>query len=77
MNLRSYLKKNGISNYKLSKKAQIGESTVSQFLNGKRDINLETACKIADALDITLDNLREMSKGGGNIEGVRSGNQKW
>lgn len=73
MNLRSYLKKNGISNYKLSKKAQIGESTVSQFLNGKRDINLETACKISDALDITLDELREMSRGGGNIEGVRSG----
>lgn len=73
MNLRSYLNERGISNYKLSKKAHIGESTVSQFLNGKRDINLETACKIADALDITLDMLREMSKGGGNIEGIRSG----
>jgi len=68
MSLKNYLKKNNISNYMLSKKSDVAESTISQFVNNKRGITLETACKLADALGITLDKFRELTRGEGRIE---------
>ena len=65
MSLKNYLKKNNISNYMLSKKSDVAESTISQFINNKRGITLETACKLADALGITLDKFRELTRGEG------------
>lgn len=76
MSLRNYLKNKGISNYKLSKNAHVSESTVSQFINGKRDVTLNTACKIADALDIALDELRIIAKGEKDNE-CKSSDQSW
>ena len=68
MSLKNYLKKNNISNYMLSKKSDVAESTISQFINNKRGITLETACKLADALGITLDKFRELTRGEGRIK---------
>lgn len=63
MTLQKYMEEKGISNYKLSKKANISQATISEFLNNKRGVKLKTACKIADALEISLDKLREMIEG--------------
>lgn len=60
MALQKYMEEKGINNHKLSKIANISQATISMFLNNKRDIKLNTACKIADALEISLDELREM-----------------
>lgn len=68
MSLKEYLKKNNISNYVLSKKSMVAESTISQFLNGKRRIKLDTACKLADALEINLDEFRTLIEGEVEIE---------
>lgn len=71
MSLSDFLKKRGLNNNSVCKKANIAESTLSQFINGKRGLNLDTACKIADALEITLDEFRELTKGDGDIEEVQ------
>lgn len=68
MGLKQYLKMNNISNYELSKKSNVAESTISQFLNKKRKIKLDTACKLSDALGITLNKFRELTEGEGEIE---------
>lgn len=68
MGLKQYLKTNNISNYKLSKKSTVAESTISQFLNGKRKIKLDTACKLSDALGISLNEFRILTEGEGEIE---------
>lgn len=68
MGLKQYLKTNNISNYELSKKSTVAESTISQFLNEKRGIKLETACKLSDALGISLNEFRILTEGEGEIE---------
>ncbi|MFQ8922670.1 MAG: helix-turn-helix domain-containing protein [Clostridium paraputrificum] len=60
--MKKYLKKRNIKNSDLSNGAKVGEATVSQYLNGKRTITFNTACKISDYLDITLDELRKLSE---------------
>jgi len=68
MSVKDYLITNGISSYKLSKKSTVSEATISQFINGKRGITLDTACKLADALEIPLDEFRKLAEGDGEIE---------
>ncbi|MEG2412891.1 MAG: helix-turn-helix transcriptional regulator [Clostridium sp.] len=65
MTLKEYLKEKQLTNSEVCKAASIGEATLSQFLNGKRKITLETACRISDALNISLDKFRELTEGGG------------
>ena len=60
--LKSYLKDKSISAYALSKKTDISQSTISEFMSGKRDIKLDTACKLASALGITLDEFKKMTE---------------
>lgn len=68
MSLKQYLKKNNISNYELSKRSTVAESTISQFLNEKRGIKLDTACKLSDALGISLNKFRRLAEEEGKIE---------
>lgn len=57
-----FLKKYHISIYKLSKKTGLAWSTIKNYKNGS-EISFKNACKIADALNISLDQLRkEVSK---------------
>ncbi len=70
MSLKEYLDERNLTNSEVCKKASIGESTLSQFLNGKRKIKLDTACKISDALEISLDQFRELIKEDGEIENL-------
>lgn len=61
MKLKEYLEKNNITNRELCTEAKIAESTLSQFLTGKRkNLSFITICKIADALAIKLDDLRKL-----------------
>lgn len=63
MELKKYLDQHNLTNYEVCKKAKIAQSTLSQFLTGKRkSINFETACKLADALKISLDKLRKLTQ---------------
>lgn len=63
MGLKEYLVERNLTNSEVCKKACIGESTLSQFINGKRKIKLETACKISSALKISLDEFMDLTKG--------------
>lgn len=63
MKLKKYLENKNLTNYQVCKKAEVGQSTLSQFINGKRkNVSFDTACKISDALGIKLDEFRELSK---------------
>lgn len=64
MGLKEYLKENKISNRTICNKAEIAESTLSQFINKERDLKFKTACKISDALKLTLDEFRAIIKEG-------------
>lgn len=68
MKLKSYLKEKSITAYALSKKTEVSQSTISEFMSGKRIIKFDTACKLANALDITLDEFEELTMGGENEE---------
>lgn len=53
------LKEKGISVYKLSKMTGIPDNTLRNYRSKKSDPSFTNACKIADALDISLDELRD------------------
>lgn len=61
MSLKEYVQKMGLTNYKLSKMSKVSETTISQFFNKKRDVTFRTACKISDALGVTLDEFRKIN----------------
>ncbi|WP_294364736.1 helix-turn-helix transcriptional regulator [uncultured Clostridium sp.] len=64
MKLRSYLKEKSITAYALSKKTDVSQSTISEFMSGKRVIKFDTACKLANALEITLDEFEKLTEEG-------------
>lgn len=64
MGFKKYLKDIGLTNYKLSKKSKVSEATISEFFNKKRDITFNTACKISDALGMSLDEFRKINNEG-------------
>lgn len=53
-----FFKKYHISIYGLSKKTGLAWSTIKNYKNGS-EISFKNACKIADALNISLDQLRK------------------
>ncbi|MGM8212596.1 helix-turn-helix domain-containing protein [Virgibacillus sp. W0430] len=59
MNLKRIRKSKGISRYKLAKLSGLNESTL-QNIENSNDPNptFKVMCKLADALGITLDDLR-------------------
>lgn len=53
-------KEKSISRYKLAKLSGVGESTLQMIENNHNpNPTFKTMCKIADALNVTLDELRE------------------
>lgn len=57
-----FFKNYHISIYELSKKTGLAWSTINNYKNGS-EISFKNACKIADALNISLEQLRkEMNK---------------
>lgn len=55
------LKKHHISIYELSKKTGLAWSTIKNYKNGS-EMSFKNACKIADALNISLEELRKEVK---------------
>ena len=64
-------KEKGINNYEIHKRSGVLESTLSEFERGKHtDLRISTLIKIADALDITLDELVGRSEGWNLTQGI-------
>jgi transcriptional regulator with XRE-family HTH domain len=60
LNLKRIRVLKNISRYKLSKMTGLGESTLQNIENSKEpNPTFKTMCKIADALEISLDDLRK------------------
>ena len=74
MNIDSFKrikKEKGINNYEIHKRTGVLESTLSEFERGKHtDLRISTLIKIADALDVTLDELVGRSEGWNLTQGI-------
>lgn len=57
MSLKDFLKEKNISQKDLSIRTGITEASISRYINKTRKMGLENACKIAIALDISIDEL--------------------
>lgn len=52
--------KKSLSNYEISRRTGIAQSRLSEFESGKHtDLRISTVMKLADALDVSLDDLVE------------------
>ena len=64
-------KEKGINNYEIHKRSGVLESTLSEFERGKHtDLRISTFIKIADAMDVTLDELVGRSEGWNLTQGI-------
>lgn len=54
ISLKKAIQTSGISPYKLARLSGVADAVISRFLNGKRDITLTTAAKLAEALGLEL-----------------------
>jgi len=74
MNIDSFKrikKEKGINNYEIHKRTGVLESTLSEFERGKHtDLRISTLIKIADALNVTLDELVGRSEGWNLTQGI-------
>ena len=74
MNIESFKrikKEKGINNYEIHKRSGVLESTLSEFERGKHaDLRISTLIKIADALDVTLDELVGRNNGWNLTQGI-------
>ncbi|GAA0735355.1 helix-turn-helix transcriptional regulator [Clostridium oceanicum] len=58
LNIKKIREKKGMSAYRLAKDAKVGVSTISQIESGKRQsLNSNTAEKIANTLNVSVDEL--------------------
>ena len=57
INLRSVRKEKGITQKQLAELVGTAASMITNYENGEREPTLETLCKIADVLDVSLDML--------------------
>lgn len=57
--IEKILKEKGISIYKLAKMTEIPQNTLRSYRLKGSEPSFKNACKIADVLDISLDDLRE------------------
>ena len=57
--IEKYLQEKKISIYKLSKLSGIPDNTLRNYRSKKSDPSFTNACKITDALDISLDEIRK------------------
>lgn len=74
MNIESFKrikKEKGINNYEIHKRTGVLESTLSEFERGKHtDLRISTLIKIADALNVTLDELVGRGDGWNLTQGI-------
>lgn len=56
--IQKYLNKRGWSLLKLSKISGVPEGTIKEYKFKKTDPSFKNACKVADALGVSLDELR-------------------
>lgn len=60
LNLKRIREEKGLSRYRLAKKTGLRESTIQNIENSNSpNPTFKTICKIADALEITLEELRQ------------------
>ncbi len=52
--LLDFIKKSKLSRYQISKQCGVSQGILSRFVNGTRDITLETAARIAKVLKVKL-----------------------
>lgn len=58
--IQHHLDKNNWTVYRLTKEANLSQNLLYEFKNGRsNDLGFSSVCKIADALGISLDDLRE------------------
>ncbi|MGB3161582.1 MAG: helix-turn-helix transcriptional regulator [Carnobacterium sp.] len=58
--INKHLIKNDVTIYELTKKANIAQNTLYELKSGRvNDLRFSTVCKIADALNISLDEIRK------------------
>lgn len=57
LKIKFFRKQKGFTVDKLSNKLNIGRSTLTQYENGNRDIGTDTLCKLADILNVSVDEL--------------------
>lgn len=70
MSLKDLLDDSNLTMYGLAKKTGLGVATISEICNGKRkDVNLSTGIKIANALNISITQIQEYIRGEVNDEG--------
>lgn len=60
MSLKDLLKNRNISQKELAIRTGVTEATISRYIYKTRKMSLKSACKIAIALDISLDELAEI-----------------
>lgn len=60
VNIKRLMEEQGLSQPKLSEKAGIAFGTLSRILRGKQDLTIQTAEKIANALDLSIYDLTEI-----------------
>lgn len=61
--IEKLMKKQNLTMYALSKKADIGQSTLINLKAGRiKTLTFETICKLADALEVSLDEFRKDKK---------------
>lgn len=59
------IENNDLSNRQIALRAGVDTSVIYNIVNGKKKhIQFDTACKLADALEVSLDELREDSMDG-------------
>lgn len=57
MRLKEIRKQRGLTQTEVANKIGVAQNTYSQYENGKREMDTVTLCKIADALNVTVDYL--------------------
>ena len=55
--LQEIINETGLSNYAFSRKYNISRETIRHWVNGERTPLLDSIIKLADLLDVTIDNL--------------------
>ncbi|MBT2732088.1 helix-turn-helix transcriptional regulator [Carnobacterium sp. ISL-102] len=59
----NHIKEKNLTIYELTKKANIAQNTLYELKSGRaNDLRFSTVCKIADALEISLDEFRTEDK---------------
>lgn len=67
LKIEEKMREKDFTQYKLAKKAGVGTNTISYLKSGRiNKPSFELMCKIADALEVSLDDLREEEREGSN-----------